>query len=66
MSTTLIVAIGLMLVLEGLLPLLAPKAWRQTFERMMTLKDGQLRFVGLLSMLVGLGIIMFAHHFLAN
>lgn len=66
MSTTLIVAIGLMLVLEGLLPLLAPKAWRQTFERMMALKDGQLRFVGLLSMLVGLGIIMFARHFLAN
>jgi len=66
MSTTLIVAIGLMLVLEGLLPLLAPKAWRQTFERMMALKNGQLRFVGLLSMLVGLGIIMFAHQFLTN
>lgn len=42
-----------MLVLEGVLPLLAPKAWRQTFLRMTELKDGQLRFVGLVSMLAG-------------
>jgi len=47
-------AFGLMLVLEGLLPLLAPKAWRDTFQRMIALKDGQLRFVGLLSVAGGL------------
>jgi len=58
---TLFLAFGLMLVLEGVLPLLAPKAWRQTFERMVTLKDGQLRFVGLISMLIGLVLILIVH-----
>jgi hypothetical protein len=58
---TLLLAFGLMLVLEGVLPLLAPKAWRQTFERMVTLKDGQLRFVGLISMLIGLMLILIVH-----
>jgi hypothetical protein len=47
-------AFGLMLVLEGVLPFLAPKTWRQTFQRMIVLTDGQLRFVGLASMLGGL------------
>jgi len=51
-------AFGLMLVLEGLLPLLAPAAWRQTFRRMIEMKDGQLRFVGLVSMLGGLALLL--------
>lgn len=61
MTTTLLLAFGLMLILEGLMPLLAPKAWRQTFERMTALKDGQLRFVGLASMLAGLVLILIVH-----
>jgi len=48
-----------MLVLEGVLPLLAPQAWRETFKRMVDLKDGQLRFVGLVSMSVGLLLLLF-------
>jgi uncharacterized protein YjeT (DUF2065 family) len=51
-------AFGLMLVLEGILPLLAPAAWRLTFRRMIEMKDGQLRFVGLASMLGGLLLIL--------
>jgi uncharacterized protein YjeT (DUF2065 family) len=43
-----------MLVLEGIMPFLAPRAWRQTFQRMISLRDGQLRFVGLISMVGGL------------
>lgn len=46
-------ALGLMLILEGLLPLLLPQAWRDTFKRMIELKDGQLRFVGLMSVIGG-------------
>ncbi len=57
---TLLIAFGLMLVLEGVLPLLAPAAWRQTFQRMIDLKDGQLRFVGLVSMLIGLLVVTIA------
>ena len=51
---TLLAALGLMLVFEGLMPFVAPQAWRETFKRMVQLKDGQLRFVGLLSILGGL------------
>ncbi|QVL45431.1 MAG: DUF2065 domain-containing protein [Methylophilaceae bacterium] len=54
MNATLIAALGLMLVIEGLLPLIAPQAWRETFKRMIALKDGQLRFVGVISIAAGL------------
>ena len=53
MNTTLLTAFGLMLIVEGVLPLLTPQAWRDTFSRMITLKDGQLRFVGLISIIGG-------------
>ncbi|MEI8363084.1 MAG: DUF2065 domain-containing protein [Betaproteobacteria bacterium] len=58
MNSTLVTALGLMLVLEGLLPLLVPKAWRETFKRMIELKDGQLRFIGLMSIVGGLVLIL--------
>lgn len=58
MSNTLLTALGLMLVLEGLLPLFMPQAWRDTFKRMIELKDGQLRFVGLISIVGGLLLIL--------
>jgi len=51
--TTLLTALGLMLVIEGVLPLILPQAWRDTFSRMIALKDGQLRFVGLISIIGG-------------
>jgi uncharacterized protein YjeT (DUF2065 family) len=51
-------AFGLMLVFEGLLPFIAPQAWRETFKRMIALKDGQLRFVGLVSIIGGLLLVL--------
>ncbi|HSH54762.1 MAG TPA: DUF2065 domain-containing protein [Methylotenera sp.] len=60
MNSMLLTALGLMLVLEGLLPLLLPQAWRDTFRRMIELKDGQLRFVGLISIVGGLLLIWIA------
>ncbi len=57
MQASLFTALGLMLVLEGLMPLLLPQSWREAFQRMMAFKDGQLRFVGLLSVLAGLLLI---------
>ena len=47
-------ALALMLLLEGVLPFLAPAAWREAFTRMTQMKDGQIRFMGLVSMLAGL------------
>jgi hypothetical protein len=54
MGATLLMAFALMLILEGLLPFLAPALWRDTFRRIMQMSDGQIRFVGLSSMVVGL------------
>jgi uncharacterized protein len=49
-------ALALMLVLEGLLPFLAPSTWREMFRRMLELSDGQIRFIGLALILSGLGV----------
>ena len=62
MATTLLMAFALMLVIEGLLPFLAPKAWRETFRRIMLLSDGQIRFFGLSSMLLGLLLLLIARN----
>jgi uncharacterized protein YjeT (DUF2065 family) len=60
MGTTFLMAIALMLVIEGVLPFLAPKLWRDTFRRITQLTDGQIRFVGLTSMLIGLIVLTLA------
>ena len=57
MGAALLTALGLVLLLEGLMPLLAPRAWRETFERVMRLTDGQLRFLGLVFVLAGLFLV---------
>jgi hypothetical protein len=57
MASTLFLAFALMLVLEGLLPFLAPRVWRETFRRVMEMNDGQIRFLGLSSMIIGLIIL---------
>lgn len=51
-------AFALMLVLEGMLPFVAPAVWREAFSRMIRLKDGQIRFMGLVSMLAGLLLLL--------
>ena len=58
MGTTLIMALALMLILEGVLPFLAPNLWRDTFRRITQMSDGQIRFVGLSSMIVGLLLLL--------
>jgi uncharacterized protein len=53
-TNTLMTAVALMLVIEGLLPFLLPMVWRDAFRRLTEMSDGQIRFVGLSSMLAGL------------
>jgi uncharacterized protein YjeT (DUF2065 family) len=59
MGDLLLGALALMLVLEGLLPFLSPGAWRQMFERATRMSDGQIRFVGLSSILLGMLLLWF-------
>lgn len=53
-------ALALVLVLEGLFPFLSPGGWRRTFLQLLQLRDGQLRFFGLSSILIGLVLLYFA------
>jgi len=48
-----------MLVIEGILPFVAPKLWRETFRSLIEMKDGQIRFAGLVSMTAGLALLVF-------
>lgn len=50
----LLTAFALMLVFEGLLPFISPARWREVFSRIQAMSDGQIRFVGLASILMGL------------
>ncbi|MBK6867778.1 MAG: DUF2065 domain-containing protein [Burkholderiales bacterium] len=59
-GSTWLAALGLALILEGLLPFIAPGAWRQAFTQLMQMKDGQLRFFGLLALGAGLLLIWLA------
>lgn len=62
MSNTLLTAFALMLVIEGVLPFLVPMLWRDTFRRLTEMSDGQIRFIGLTSMLAGLLLLYIARH----
>lgn len=56
--SNLLLAFALMLVIEGLLPFISPRIWRETFRRATELADGQLRFIGLTSIVIGLALMM--------
>ena len=53
-------ALALMLVIEGVLPFTAPRIWRETFRTLIQMTDGQIRFAGLASMLIGVAILFIA------
>lgn len=57
MSDIVFAALALMLVIEGILPFTAPQLWRETFAKLIAMSDGQIRFAGLSSMMIGLVIL---------
>lgn len=59
MLDTLLLALGLMLILEGLLPMISPRRWRGLFEQMLQLHEGQIRFFGMLMVVFGLVVVWF-------
>ena len=50
----LLTALALVMVIEGLMPLVSPARWREVFARILAMSDGQIRFIGLASILMGL------------
>ncbi len=57
MDRSWLLALGLVFIIEGLLPFIAPGAWRQTMARVAMLKDGQIRFMGLIALSLGLFLL---------
>jgi len=53
-----LIALGLVFIFEGIFPLALPELWRNTFNKVVKFKTGQIRFYGLLSVLIGI-IILF-------
>jgi len=49
-----LLGLAMMLIVEGMIPFVSPELWRETFRKLLTLKDGQLRFVGMTAMLSGI------------
>ena len=59
MLDTLLLALGLMLILEGLMPMVSPWKWRRLFEQLLQLEDGQIRFFGMTMVIIGLLLFWF-------
>lgn len=58
MGASLLMAFALVLILEGLLPFVAPARWREAFLQIARLDDGQIRFVGLIAIAAGVVILI--------
>ena len=54
-----LLALGLMLILEGLMPMVSPSKWRRLFEQLLQLEDGQIRFFGMAMVIAGLLLFWF-------
>ncbi len=59
MACSLLAALGLFFVLEGLMPFLNPRRWRSTFLQIAQFSDGQIRFFGLVAILFGILLLAF-------
>ena len=59
MLNSLWVALGLVLVIEGLMPALNPKAFKKTMSTIRELDEGSLRVMGLISMTIGAIVVYF-------
>jgi uncharacterized protein YjeT (DUF2065 family) len=63
MWITIVAALALLLIFEGLMPFAAPARWKDAFRRILEFSDGQIRFLGLLSIAVGLILLFVASLF---
>lgn len=54
-------ALCLVVILEGILPFLYPRRWRNLAAQMAGISDSQLRITGLIMMLIGLFFLSLIH-----
>ena len=58
MEQSWLLAFGLVLLIEGAMLLISPKQWRATMLLVTQLQDGQIRFLGLGAVLLGLVLVL--------
>ena len=51
------IALCLLLVIEGVVPFLYPRRWREMVTMLSEIDDGAMRIAGLVSMLLGTGLL---------
>ncbi len=61
MWTELGTAVALIFVIEGIIPFLNPKGWRQTLKKVSEMEDDVLRMIGLISMICGVILLYIVH-----
>ncbi|MEA3404520.1 MAG: DUF2065 domain-containing protein [Pseudomonadota bacterium] len=59
LETTLLAAIALFFIMEGILPFVFPEFWRKMMKEATELPEQQLRVMGLVSITIGLLILLF-------
>jgi uncharacterized protein len=57
LSDVWLLALGLVLIFEGIMPMVAPHQWRRLFEQLLQMEEGQIRFFGLFMVLAGLILV---------
>ena len=57
MAQDLLAALCLVLVIEGIMPFLAPASWRNMMLALSQTDDKTIRILGLVSMLLGAGLL---------
>jgi len=57
LQDTWLTAIALVLIFEGIFPLISPARWRQAFSQLIQLDEGQIRFFGLIAVVIGLFLL---------
>jgi len=57
LGDSIVLAIGLVLLIEGLFPLFFTQIWKDAFIKITNQKNGQIKFYGLLSVIIGIMII---------
>lgn len=60
MSSTILLALAFMLILEGLFPFVWPERWRQSFRKITEMSAGQIRFFGFAALVFGLILLLLA------
>ena len=61
MGTNLLIALALVLVIEGLLPFISPRSYRSAVEQLSSLPDQSLRGFGLAMMVLGV-VLLYVFH----